>query len=68
MTISEIKSMSREEQLLAMELLWDELCHHGSELETPHWHKDILEKRQAEIAEGNAEYVTLEELKKRLRP
>ena len=68
MSITEIKSMSREEQLLAMELLWDELCHHGAELDTPQWHKDILEMRHAKMAEGNAEYLTLEELKKRLRP
>ena len=59
--------MSRDEQLLAMEMLWDELCHHGSEPESPQWHKEILEKRQAGIAEGNTEYLTIEDLKKRFR-
>jgi hypothetical protein len=68
MSITEIKSMSRDEQLLAMEMLWDELCHHGREPESPPWHKDILDKRQVRIAEGNVEYLTIEDLKKRLRP
>ncbi|VGO12138.1 hypothetical protein PDESU_00689 [Pontiella desulfatans] len=68
MSITEIKSMSRDEQLLAMEMLWDELCHHGQEPESPQWHKDILDKRQARIAEGNAEYLTIEDLKNRIRP
>ena len=67
MSIVEIKSMSRDEQLLAMEMLWDELCHHGQEPESPQWHKEILEKRQAGIAEGKAEYLTIEDLKKRFR-
>jgi hypothetical protein len=68
MSITEIKSMSREEQLLTMELLWDELCHGGQEPESPVWHKDILEKRQARIAEGFVEYLTIDDLKKRFRP
>ena len=68
MSIVEIKSMTREEQLLAMEQLWDELCHHGPEPESPPWHKDVLDARQARIAEGNGQYLTLDELKKRLRP
>jgi len=67
MSITEIKSMSRDEQLLAMEMLWDELCHSGQEPESPQWHSGILEKRQAGIAEGNAEYLTPEDLKRRFR-
>ena len=59
--------MSRDEQILAMEMLWDELCHSGQEPESPQWHKQILEKRQARIAEGDAEYLTTEDLKRRLR-
>lgn len=67
MRITEIKAMSRDEQLIAMELLWDELCHHGPEPESPDWHRDILEKRQAGIAEGNVEYLTIDDLKNRFR-
>ncbi|WP_136063695.1 addiction module protein [Pontiella sulfatireligans] len=68
MSITEIKAMSRPELLLAMEMLWDELCHQGQEPESPAWHKDVLEARQAKIAEGHTEYLTIDEVKKRLRP
>ena len=34
----------------------------GGGSETPPWHKDVLERHQAKIAEGHAEYLTLEEL------
>ena len=67
MSISEIKAMSREEQLLAMEMLWNELCHQVEEPVSPAWHKDVLENRAAKVAEGTAEYLTLDEVKKRLR-
>ncbi|MCF7817374.1 MAG: addiction module protein [Kiritimatiellales bacterium] len=68
MSITEIKAMSRSEQLLAMEMLWDELCHQVQEPESPAWHKDVLDARQTKIAEGHAEYLTIDEVKKRLRP
>ena len=60
--------MSRDEQLVAMEMLWDELCHHAQELESPTWHREVLEKRQILIGEGRATYLTLDELKQRYRP
>lgn len=67
MSITEIKAMSREEQLKTMELLWDEICHQDQEPESPDWHKDVLEDRQAKVAEGKAKYLTLDEIKKRFR-
>ena len=68
MSITEIKAMTRAEQLLAMEMLWDELCHQEQEPNSPEWHKDVLDARQAKVAQGNAEYLTIDEVKKRLRP
>lgn len=68
MSLTEIKAMSRSEQLLAMEMLWDELCHQKHEPDSPEWHKDVLEERQATVAEGSAQYLTINEIKKRLRP
>ncbi len=68
MSIAEIKLMSRDEQLLAMELLWDELSREDQEIESPAWHKDVLAERQSIIAEESASYLTTNELKKRLCP
>lgn len=68
MSIAEIKDMSRDEQLLAMELLWQEISRDEEQVESPVWHKEVLEQRQAIIAEDSASYLTVDELKKRLRP
>ena len=68
MSIAELKSMSRDEQLLAMEILWEELTHQDQQVESPAWHKEVLAERQSIVAEDAASYLTVDELKKRLRP
>lgn len=68
MSITEIKAMTRDEQLLAMEMLWNELCHQDREPESPEWHKDILDGRRFRIAEGDAQYLTVDQLRARFRP
>jgi len=63
MNIVEIKKMSTIERLQAMEALWDSLMDEKSEIESPQWHRDILEERKKKIENGNAEFISLEELK-----
>jgi len=63
MNIIEIRKMSMIERLQAMEALWDSLMDEDSEIESPHWHRDILEERKRKIENGKAEFVSLEELK-----
>ena len=63
MTITEIKKMSIIERLQAMEELWDSLYHEENEIESPEWHKDILESRREKINKGKAEFISLEDLK-----
>ena len=63
MNIVEIKKMSTIERLQAMEALWDSLMDENSEIESPQWHRDILEERKKKIKNGNAEFISLEELK-----
>ncbi|TVM00524.1 MAG: addiction module component CHP02574 family protein [Candidatus Brocadia sp. WS118] len=45
-----------------MEELWDSLGK-KEEIASPEWHKDILKERNLKIEKGNAEYVSLEDLK-----
>jgi hypothetical protein len=59
----EIKKMSRIERLHAMESLWDSLMDEESEIESPEWHKDILEERKRKIETGEAEFISLEKLR-----
>jgi len=63
MNIQEIKKMSRIERLQAMEALWDSLIDEESEIESPEWHRDILEERKRKIEAGKAEFISLEKLR-----
>jgi putative addiction module component (TIGR02574 family) len=63
MTTLEIKKMSRIERLQAMEALWDSLIDEESELESPEWHRDILEERKRKIENGKAEFISIEKLR-----
>ena len=63
MNTIEIKKMSTIERLQAMEALWDSLMDEESEIESPQWHRDIIEERKRKIENGKAEFISLEELK-----
>ena len=62
----DIDSMNQVERLQAMEQLWDAICHDESELQSPAWHKDILDERRRMIENGEARFISLETLKQRL--
>lgn len=63
MNTQEIKKMSRIERLQAIEALWDSLIDEESEIESPEWHRDILEERKRKIEAGKAEFISLEKLR-----
>jgi hypothetical protein len=62
LTAIEIKKMSTIDRLKAMEALWDALTHDDA-IESPEWHKDILAERKSKIESGDAEFITIDELK-----
>ena len=62
----EIERMSRTEKLQAMELLWRSMAGTPEKLESPTWHKTILQKRLAKVEAGQGEFLTVAQLKKRL--
>ena len=55
--------MSTLERLQSMEALWDALCHEEHEIESPLWHKSILEERKKKISNGAAEFISLKDIK-----
>ncbi len=65
MNILEIEKMNTVERLQTMEILWDALLHEKVEIESPGWHRDVLEERRKRIANGEAEFLSLKELKAR---
>jgi hypothetical protein len=62
-----LKDMTLQEKLAAMEMLWDDLARSPESVESPGWHKDILEGRRDRIAEGKAHFVDWETAKKDIR-
>ena len=64
--LAEVERMSVAERLQAMELLWRSLAYHPSQLESPAWHGDILEKRLAKVKAGKGKFLTVSQLKRRL--
>ncbi len=63
MNMLEIKKMSRLERLQAIEALWDSLLDEETEVESPDWHRGILEERKRKIETGQAEFISLERLR-----
>ncbi len=60
----DIKKMSTTERLQIMETLWDSLLYEETQIESPAWHRDILEERKRKIENGKAKFLSsLEELK-----
>ena len=63
MTIAEVSKMSVLERLETMEALWDSLTREPTGIKSPKWHEDILSNRKEKIESGNADFISLEELK-----
>jgi len=63
MNTLEIKKMSTTDRLQVMEALWNSFTEDSIEIDSPHWHEDILEERKLKIKNGNAEFISIEELK-----
>jgi putative addiction module component len=65
--LSQIESMSVTERLQAMDQLWDSLRRSGEEIPSPEWHQDVLADRKARAQRGEAKFLTLAQLRSRLR-
>ncbi len=64
---SQISSMTVAERLQAMEQLWDALCREPEKMSSPAWHAEVLADRKARAERGEAKFLTLEQLRARLR-
>jgi len=65
--LSQIEKMSVAERLQAMEQLWESLQRHGDEIPSPEWHSVVLTDRRKRAQLGEAKFLTLEQLRSRLR-
>ena len=59
--------MTLQEKLAVMESLWEDLSRTPEAIESPAWHKEILDERRQRIAEGKARFVDWETAKAAIR-
>jgi hypothetical protein len=58
-----LKDMSLDEKLAAMESLWKDLTRTPEAIESPAWHKDILDERRQRLADGQSQFTDWETAK-----
>jgi hypothetical protein len=62
-----LEQMTIEDKLRTMEDLWDNLCSHTEQLQSPDWHLDILAEREMNLSVGEAAFEDWGTAKKRIR-
>ena len=62
-----LKEMILHEKLAAIESFWEDLARSPESIESPTWHKDILDERRQRIAGGKAQSVDWETAKVEIR-
>lgn len=62
-----LEDMSRPQKLELMEALWVDLTKDGDEIDSPEWHRDVLEERERQIKSGEAEFIDWEQAKSEIR-
>jgi hypothetical protein len=62
-----LDKMTVAEKLRAMEMLWADLSRNEAQIESPAWHEEVLQEREARIQSGAEKFVDWETAKKQLR-
>ena len=71
MSVAELKKevlrLSKAERLQVMESLWTSLSKKQQDIESPAWHGEVLAARKGKIDSGKAKFLSVAQLKRRLR-
>jgi hypothetical protein len=62
-----LKDMTIQEKLAVLESIWEDLARTPEAIESPDWHKDILDERRQGLAEGTAGFTDWETAKTDIR-
>ena len=61
-----LHEMTIQEKIAAMESLWEDLSRIPETIESPQWHKQILDERRERTADGHARFLDWEWTKARI--
>ncbi len=59
--------MTLQEKLAVMESLWEDLARSPEAIESPAWHKDILDERRQRLAEEKSRFIDWQTAKAEIR-
>jgi len=62
-----LQDMTLRDKLAAMEMLWEDLSRTPEVIESPSWHKDMLDERRQRLAEGQSRFTDWETAKANTR-
>ena len=62
-----LDKMTNLDKIALMEKLWDDLRQDPESIQSPDWHKDVLEAREKEINEGKTKFTSFDKAKERIR-
>lgn len=65
MSIDEIKKLNPKEKIMLINDIWESLESENITVESPSWHKEVLNERIKKMKNNELRYVSLEELKNR---
>lgn len=60
----QVQRLSTEEKIELLDFVQKELAHENGESDIPQWQVDELERREREVAEGRAKWMTIDECRK----
>jgi len=63
----EIKHLSRQQKLMVMEAIWENLQHDAEPLQSPDWHKKALKETESRYCAGKEKILDWKDAKKELR-
>ena len=62
-----LKEMTLQEKLAVIESLWEDLARSPEAIESPAWHKDILDERRQRLAEEKSRFIDWQTAKAEIR-
>ena len=63
----QVLQLPKEEKLMLMEALWEDLSRDGEDFESPAWHGEVLREREKALQSGEDRFLTVEEARAELK-
>jgi len=62
-----LKTMSVEEKICMMEMLWDDLCQQPGGVQSPDWHEPVLFERAQSLNANKEEVIDWHQVKENIK-